>query len=81
VARAALRVRLKAFLRRGVFLRHAAAASAVEPAEIDRSPPGLTPNIETIALGTLCRERDCEWRRSEQLGDIRKHFGRWRLKG
>jgi len=42
---------------------------------------GLNPKIEILAFGTLCRERDCEWRRNEQLGDIPKHSGRWRSSG
>jgi hypothetical protein len=26
---------------------------------------GLTPSIETLAIGTLCSERGCKWRKSE----------------
>jgi len=38
----------------------------------------LNPKIETLAIGTPCRERSCEWQRSEQWGDIPWHSGRWR---
>jgi len=41
---------------------------------------GLTPKIETLGIGTLCRERDCEWQ-NERLGGIPKHSGRWRSSG
>ena len=26
---------------------------------------GLNPSNETLAMGTLCRERNCEWQRNE----------------
>jgi hypothetical protein len=29
---------------------------------------GLNPKIETIAIDTLCRERNCEWPGSEEWG-------------
>ena len=41
---------------------------------------GLTPKIETIAFGTLCRERDCEWQNDGWDG-IPKHSGRWQSSG
>jgi hypothetical protein len=41
---------------------------------------GLNPTIETLGIGTLCRERDCEWQ-NERLGGIPKHSGRWRSSG
>ena len=45
------------------------------------SKGGLTPKIETIAIGTLCRERDCEWQKSERQAGTPRHFGRWRWNG
>ena len=41
---------------------------------------GLTPKIETIAFGTLCRERDCKWQNDEWEG-IPRHFGKWQSSG
>src|SRR5215471_4111586 len=44
-------------------------------------PLGLTPKLETLAIGTACRERNCEWQRSERQEGIPKHFGRWLWSG
>jgi hypothetical protein len=41
---------------------------------------GLNPKIETIAFGTLCRERDCKWQNDEWEG-IPRHFGKWQSSG
>jgi hypothetical protein len=42
---------------------------------------GLNPSDETLAIGTLCRERCCEWRRSEGLVGIRSRSGKWPWSG
>jgi hypothetical protein len=42
--------------------------------------PGLNPKLETLAIGTPCRERNCEWQRDEWDG-TRMHSGRWRWSG
>ena len=41
---------------------------------------GLNPKIETLAIGTPCRERNCEWQGDEWDGSPR-HSARWRWSG
>jgi len=41
---------------------------------------GLNPKIETLAIGTPCRERNCEWQGDEWDGTPR-HSARWRWSG
>jgi hypothetical protein len=42
---------------------------------------GLNPKIETLAIGTFCRERNCNWRRGERSEGIPRHSERWQSSG
>jgi hypothetical protein len=56
------------------------AFSRQKPAGAIASPGWTEPKTETLAIGTPCRERNCEWQRDE-WGATRRHSGRWRWSG